>query len=493
MRKFLCILAAVAVVAVVIPAYAEVENVKLSGDVTVRGIFKEDYGLGGIKNNDSYNGTFFNPVDDQQDFFMSQVRLRVDADVTKNISAQLELLNQRDWDGPSGAVQGSGLASGTNIGPGAAPAATNDQFDVLLNLANITIRDMYYEGLTLRVGRQDIQWGEGFVIGNQNLAGPDPSNTIAADEFSQFHSFDAIRAMYEYDPWHFDVLYAKRQENAVNLDDDEDLFGINIGRAFDRYKAEGEVYFVGMRDSAVVNAVGDTFDTTEERWDIGARGSIRPFDRLKLSGETVFQWGEEGGAGVTALSPYTLNGEVQQDVRAWAFDYRAEWDWTELPWPATLGAEWVFYSGEENSEDGKSGAYHPGYRGKFHSAIREFQGQFYLTDVPSTPGFTNEHQVLFDASFHPFNNKDLTFFSRWLMFWLDEIPVTGRGRFIGNELDMTLAYAYTEDLTFKLINAFFVPGDYFRTEGLVANQAGQTASNADEVAKLISAEVVLTF
>lgn len=485
-----------------VPAYAAVENVKISGDVTARGIYKESYTLGGVKDNDTFNGTIFNPADDTQRFVMSQVRVRVNADLTQKVSAEVEFLNQRDWDPPAGGVQGSTMGSAANIGPGGAgtPPGTdsagnllNDQFQVLLNLANITIRDLYYEGLSVKIGRQNIQWGEGFVLGNKQLGNPDPSNSIAADEFSQFTSFDAIRIMLDRAPWHFDAVWMKIQENGVNLGDDQDAFGINIGRTFNAYDAEAEIYFLGSRDAGRTNSVGDTFTTTEEIWNLGTRGSIRPWERLKLSGEVVFQWGEEGGTSTSVLSPFTLNGQKQQDIRAWAFDLRTEWDWLESPWPATLGAEWVFYSGEEDSEDGKSGAYRPNFRGKFHSAIREFQGQFYLTDVPVTAGFTNEHQLMFDASFHPFNNKDLTFFGRWLLYWLDEIPVAGRGRFLGNELDAVLSYAYTEDLTFRLIGALFVPGDYFKTDALTITEAGQSVTTADETAKLLSGEVTLAF
>ena len=493
MHKPAYFLALALTVVLAVPAFAAVENVKLNGDITVRGIYKANTSLGGLEPNDSFNGTVFNPADDDQRFFMSQVRLRTTADLTDHVSGEIELLNQRDVDPPSGGGQGSGLASQTNVGLGAAPSAANDQFDVILNLANITLKELYYPELSVKIGRQNIQWGEGFIIGHQQLGNPDPSNTIAADEFSLFNSFDAIRVMIDKDPWHVDIVGMKIQENSVDSGDDEHSFGINVGRAFDSYQSEGEVYFLGSVNENRANTVGDTFTTNEELWTIGTRGSIRPWDRLKLSGETAFQWGEEGGVSATVLSPFNLNGTRRQDIRAFAFDFRGEWNWLESPWPATLGAEWVFYSGEEDSEDGKSGNWRPLHRGKFHSAIREFQGQFYLTDVPVTAGFTNQHQVMFDAAFHPFNNKDLTFFSRWLLYWLDEIPLSGRGRFVGNELDMTFAYDYTEDLKFKLIGAFFFPGDYFRTEAETSTLAAQVVRQSTEVSKLVSAEVVLTF
>ncbi len=507
MRKTQFFLVMILAVAVATPAFAAVENVKLSGDITVRGFYRSDYALGGDGNGEevtTYNGSQF-AGKDQQRFFTNTVRLRVNADLTENISGEIELLNQRDIDPPSGGAQGSGLVSSAPIsGSSVAPSAANDQFDVILNLANITIKELYYPELTVKIGRQNIQWGEGFVLGNSQLGNPDPSNSLSADEFSAFNSFDAIRALVNKDNWHFDLVAAKIQENRVNADDDQNLFGINIGRTFDQYSAEGEVYFLRSQDGSTVGPLGDVYSKTEQINAFGTRGSIRPFDRLKLSGETVFEFGEEGGAGAgtpvgsasasSTAQAFTLNGRERQQIVAWAYDARAEWEWRESPWPATLGAEWVFYSGEDRDEgDNHSSHYRPLFRGKYHSAIREFQGHFYFPNVGVTPGYTNQHQIMADAAFHPFNNKDLTFFTRWLHFWFDETPFEGRGKTIGNEWLNKLSYDYTEDLKLTLIGSIFFPGDYFETDAPAPNSFGGVSSQANEPAKELVAELALAF
>lgn len=501
-RKITFLFTLVLVISMAASAFAAVENIKFSGDVTTRGLYRESLGFGGIDNNDTFNGTFFNPVEDDQRFYMSQIRLRANADLTNKVSGEMEFLNQRDWDPPRGGAQGSGQATGTVVGPGAAgTSAANDQFDVLINLANFTIKELYYPELSLKIGRQNIQIGEGFVIGNSQLGNPDPGSTLTADEFSLFNSFDAIRFMWNQGAWHGDLLTAKIAERAIDLGDDSDLYALNIGRTFDPYQSEAEIYFVANRDAGGpaiggANSVGDTFEKTEELWTLGVRGSIRPWERLKLSGETAFQWGEEGGKQAnpaTAIGQYTLNGHVRQNIAAWAFDYRAELDVPELPWPAKVGAEWVFYSGEDHAEGGKSGNWRPLYRGKYHSALREFQGQFYLTDVGVTPGFTNQHQLIFDTSFHPFNRQDMSLLTRWLIYWLDETPLEGHGTHIGNELDAVMGYDYTEDLKFKVIGALLFPGGYFDSNVQTDNAGGQSAVTADETAKELVVEVGLAF
>ena len=89
MRKAHFFLAVVTMVAIAIPAYAAVENVKMGGDITVRGLYRDDYSLDGFKDNTTYNGTVFNPSETSQRFFMSQVRLRVNADLTQNVEGQI--------------------------------------------------------------------------------------------------------------------------------------------------------------------------------------------------------------------------------------------------------------------------------------------------------------------------------------------------------------------------------------------------------------------
>ncbi|MBI4116060.1 MAG: hypothetical protein HY447_05785 [Candidatus Omnitrophica bacterium] len=100
---------------------------------------------------------------------------------------------------------------------------------------------------------------------------------------------------------------------------------------------------------------------------------------------------------------------------------------------------------------------------------------------------------MFDAAFNPFNRKDLTFFTRWLMYWLDEIVVDGRGEYLGNELDIVMNYAYTEDLSLQLIGAWFFPGEYFKQSSQMTNAAGQTVGNGDETAQELVASLTLNF
>ena len=102
MRKFLGLVALVVAAALVAaPVYAEVQNVKVSGDVNVKAITHHDFDLkqkqGNLGIPPRQQGVVSN--DDEGDIILQTTRVRVDADLTDNVSAAVRLLNQRIWDG----------------------------------------------------------------------------------------------------------------------------------------------------------------------------------------------------------------------------------------------------------------------------------------------------------------------------------------------------------------------------------------------------------
>ena len=114
------------------------------------------------------------------------------------------------------------------------------------------------------------------------------------------------------------------------------------------------------------------------------------------------------------------------------------------------------------------------YRGKFYSAIHEWQGVFYQTDdVNTTAGlpnannnaWTNQHTILVDASIQPLD--DIILEARYLHFMAQHAygqaigPNAARSKSIGDEIDVRLTYDYTEDVTFGMLTAWFFPGEYF--------------------------------
>lgn len=493
--------------------FAAVQNVKVSGDITMRYLIRDDYDLQDDDDSDTFNSTTFAGgatralgAGDTQEFGMQQVRLRVDAGLSDQISAYVEMLNQRDLDSPTGGAQGSPLFNVTNTGIGASSGVdgggadtTNDQYSVIVNQAYLQAKEVFGYPVTFTVGRQNFHWDEGFVLSKDHLSNADPTNTITADEFTMSHALDGIKMGVDLDPWYLEGLFIQVQENSIISSDDEIVFGAYAHRSWTAYSAETSWFFLGRNDSSAADAFGETQVASDELFALGTHGSIRPWPKLKLTGDAVFQWGEEGGPPSTGntlggLSDFTPTGRVKQDIRAFAFDTRAEYLVDQVPWPTLAGSEWVFYSGEDYDEHGFSGAYRLLFRGKFHSAIREFQNFYYLTDVGGTGNITNQHTFLADVSFHPWNKPDWTFFARWLQYYYHHSPIPSRPKDIGQEVLFKLSYDYTEDLTLSILASFFFPGDYFERGDPVNGGTGRVDQrDSHSAASMLVGEVSLRF
>ena len=419
----ICVL--VIVVALAMPAYAEVQNVKVSGDMAVRSLYRNQLDL------DKDNAT-----ENPETYFMQSVGLNVDADLTDNVAASVRLVNQRDWDNNS-----SGAAT----------------FDVDMDLAYVTLKEMIYEPLTLNVGRQDLWFGRGFIIG-ANIQDFN-SDSISADEYTETTAFDAIRATLDYAPWTIDAIYAKVDENNVATNDDINLYGANVGYVFDSYNAEAEAYWFSKIDSATADV------NTKKVHTFGLRGSLEPLENLSMGAEGAVQIGD-----------YSDGQVSNRTIRAYAFGAYAGYKWPDVTWSPTLDVECIYLTGEKSvgPYTDKWNGWDAMYRGKFDTAIRDYQNWLYATAARATEvaqtewdqdsGMSNQVSLLIKGSVIPM--EDVVLNATYAHFWANETGSFAEGDLvkdddIGNELDLLLTYDYTEDVSFGVLTALFFPGSAY--------------------------------
>ena len=179
-------------------------------------------------------------------YFRSNTQIEVSADLTDNVSTVVNVVNQRDWNATP--LTSAGAASGT---------AVNNEFDVVLDLAYVQMKEIFYSPLTLTVGRQDLWFGRGFIIGNNNHAW-DTQVITQADEYSVTTAFDAVRATLDFKPWTLDFVYSKITEDTTNPENDIDLYIANVNYKFAEYNAVAEGYYVGEVDRNTLSATGTT-------------------------------------------------------------------------------------------------------------------------------------------------------------------------------------------------------------------------------------------
>ncbi|MFC1508600.1 alginate export family protein [Candidatus Omnitrophota bacterium] len=447
LMKICIVLTAIAFIAS--PAFAEVQNVKVSGDILTRGAYRESYTL-----QDDAQQTVDGALSDEHDnLIATAVRLRVDADLTDNVSTVVRLLSEYQWD--TEANQSVGADGGA------------DANDIVMDLANVTLKEVFYQPLTVTVGRQDIRLGNGLVVGDPDTNALSGDANMGFGDLSLRKSFDAVTAVLDYDPLTVDLIYAKINETGTDKDD-EDLYGINAGYKFDQYDAEAEVYWILSKNEDETAPVVTNANDGHEIHTIGTRGSIAVTEDLNLMGEFAWQRGDYDQITIGAT----------RDVSASAFQIGADYSGLNLAWDPIIKAGITHYSGEEVGNTGDMSAWLPLYEDQSHGVVANFV-------LSGMNGGQNSNADIYTIGASATPMEDLSISADIFWFYLDKKLVltdnalanTGTALDwanqgtrendmnlkaddeLGYEVDLALNYDYTEDVKMGLCAGWFVPGE----------------------------------
>lgn len=433
MKKLLIAVLLVAVMAA--PAFASVQNIKVSGDLKATSVLRNNFDLGAGAANQHQNDV------------LSYARIRIDADLTDNVSTTIRLLNERAW--------GDDTSS-----------TTTQNVDV--DLAYVQLREMLYSPLTVTLGRQEINYGNGFIVSSSG-----PNNTAVgtlasiADDLSMRGSMDAIKLVFNYDPLTIDMLAAIVDSNTVGFysqdnTDDVNLYGINANYKFsDKYNSVAEAYFFAKMDRT---GAASTTRKDDAVYVPGFRVSTNPIKGLNLQGEMAWQRGTyqfTGGAnsakreamGAQFIASYLLPFEKTakyEPVATYAYTYvSGDKDLTSAGVPGKV------YTGWDPMFENVAG-------GKIYNSLFDL---------------TNVHVNEFSLSAKPV--QDVTAKLTWTMLALDKkivgntwsrtLPdgdavsfgVKDSKKSLGNEIDLDLTYDYTEDVSIGLSAGWYMPGSVF--------------------------------
>jgi len=481
------LLVAAIMVVLATPAFAAIQNVKVSGDITTSWLNDDNLNLG-----DQSGG---NPIgQNKQNVFLTQTRLRVDADLSDNVSTTVGLINERAWNAENSAASDGSSGTGSY--------ADNLDTNVQLYLASITLREFLYSPLTLQIGRQVFSFGNGLILGD---GGPVNSTTgnlanIYAD-LTERTAYDGVTATLDYKPLTISLIYFKNGEKdeaiighfskyTVGGEDNQssDVYGYNanyqLGDAMNTVVEQylfariNGVGFDDMYPYSGSTAKGNTMYVP------GLRASTNPIKGLNVQGEIAWELGSIPVAGAGAIDNEHRDAMAAQVLASYALPVMDKYK-------PTVNAAWTYVSGDKNgnynyNEDAVKSA-------KTYSAWDEFNtiqgaGTIYRAIFP----LSNENIVSFGASVNPL--EDVTAGVTWTGLWAlqpygeENLPVmiqpdgttitpngnnyNEKGYWLGNETDVNLTYNYTEDVTFGLSLGWFVPGDVFSpNQHVTAQQA----------------------
>ncbi len=136
-KKITMMLALVALMAA--PAFASVQNVKVSGSLATTSVIRKGFDLG------AGAGALT-----AQNIVATTTSLGVAADLTDNVSTNVKLTNEGAW-GLQGAAVDSNAASANNT--------------LYVDAAYVTMKELLYSPLTVTIGRQTLAYGNQFLVG----------------------------------------------------------------------------------------------------------------------------------------------------------------------------------------------------------------------------------------------------------------------------------------------------------------------------------------
>lgn len=455
MRK--TILLALALVAfVAMPAMASVQNVKVSGSIDSTWLLRNDFDLGASV-----------IADEEQNLFITQTMVMVDADLTDNVSTTVCLINERVW------TQKDTLDGGID-----------------LHLAYVTLREMLYSPLTVVVGRQAFHYGNSFIVdaaGTNNSAPTDSGLNGVAEDLTKQTAQDAIRLVFDYKPLSIELLFAKidSRTNTLAADDrdDVDLYGVNTGyEVGDSFNTQVEAYFFARIDKLSNTVAASEFSKSDTVYVPGLRASTNPIEGLNVQAELAWQRGNR------VLTTTTINDNQSREAMGAQVIANYQVPVVEEYKPI-LGYVYTYVSGDSNNGIGDSRAATEKSSEKFTAWDPMFENQAGGTIYNTLFNLTNSHIHSVSAQVNPI--EDVTTKVAWTNLRLDRELRTGQAfalvtpgtggtavafnageKEIGNEVDAIVTYDYTEDVQFGANFGWFMPGDLFKgANDQVATQA----------------------
>jgi hypothetical protein len=457
-------------------AFAELQNVDVGGEIRVRARYWRNVYETGINGPGEIRiPNFFVPKrpigpfglvsrydwddrDHDLGFVEQRTRLNVNADFTNEVRGFIELESYDFW--------GEEFRSNYVTGLDNRAVTAND---VEIYQAYVETNETFGLPLRLRIGRQEMKMGKGWLV--------DDITTALIGR-----SFDAVRVTYTLDKVDMDAWASKLSETGANEEDgDIDFYGLYVTcKAVEWLNASA--YWMYIRDAVSLNDTNfiapiewaedvlglDDYDPTNLHT-VGARffGQAGGFD---YDLELAYQFGDADRAGFGFKPTGFLYGDDDADFDAWAGDFELGYT-IEMAWNPRVYIGGAYFEGEDNRDLSFLDWLNPFYRPDASVSFnRLFPGKPYSFILEIGQDMSNFWQIRGGVTAHPTDTVmaglqaavygvDETFdapisisigdfkipVAPALSFWTEESDDD-----IGTSVHLFVNYQYSEDLYFRV-------------------------------------------
>ncbi len=441
MKKVWLVVALVALTGLAYNTYADVQNIRLSGDIRIRGYWLNN--AADLDNSSSPN----------EDSYISQrTRITVEADLEDHVLVVVSLRGEGLWGGTSeeesfeagGGASGAGLASFQRINRG---------YTVGINEAFVQLNEVFFTPATLKLGRQYLHYGRGLILSG----------------YEQEYNHDAVRLVWDAYPFTLDLVYAKEIESSTfgsgSSARDTDLVFVN-GRVemTDSILRGIEAYFGWLPNGPNVTGLANVPPAAgfASPMLVGARADIDFTKNFQTWVEGAYEFGSNGG--------------TADDISAWLANVGMRLALGDVAWTPAINAGYTYASGGGGTGENN---FLPWF-----DYIEGYNGYLFA------PALSNIHIINLGLSVKPAESTTLSIQGYYYVkvdndspagsnvnidFGGVAAPLTTTGKTLGWEVDGIIAYDYSKDVRLQLVGAVFIPGNAYK------NDPTYSAATAQEV------------
>lgn len=443
-------------------------------------------------------------------YWEQRTRLHVSADFTNEVKAFIELDQIHGW--------GQDFRSNYLTG---ADGRANSSDNVEIFQAYIDVDKIFGLPARLRIGRQEMEFGSGWLTGSD--LGPDPFSGLA---------YDAVRLTVGDDVMHFDAWASKLAERGADEEDgDIDFYGVygtwvlgdgtssampkNFSQAlfpmhmvykmYDSFMRNGpfrgrkqpattdlqfDAYYMYLRDAGSLNDTNfaapiewleDVVDVDDysptELHTVGGRGS-GVWNGFDWEAEAAYQWGNADSTGFLFKPAGQLYGDDNAEWDFWAGHFEVGWT-SPLPWDTRLFLGGAYYGGDDDRSISFVEWLNPFDRPDASVAFNRLFTSWLEDSFIDISAMSNVWTGYIGANAYPSERVELGFTLTYqevldgfdspvtvsLGDW--KIPVApalsfwteGGSNDLGWQTSLWATYAYTENLTFEVGWSHWLVGD----------------------------------
>jgi len=403
-----------------VAAFAAVENVKVSGDITVLGVERSNFNLG---SNDPAYLLGKTSVAKNVSVIASVANLRFNADLTQDIAATVTMTDERVWGCQADSIYASE--------------------------AYITFKKFFNSPLEIKIGLQPVRLGDGILLGDFN--GPTNEFSTGAfhtgliDDLSPRKNPEGILLTYDFSEWvplKLTSGYVKVNEGDPATRDDVNVYFANLGYIYNNMPV-AEIFYVGKKTQkgttfgTFAPGSADSMDSPKGVDNLGARLILSPIKDLAFLFNAIYQ--------------HPDRGDAYDDSRlksAWLASVAAQYSFTKLPWSPVFSVDFGIATDRWNTmyEDVSCASI-------TNAIIADTDGIVAGATLSARPTTDLGVKVRYlNARLYKANTP---LYSNYANYALTT------NREMGNELDVATTYDYTEDVQLGVEGGVLMPGHAF--------------------------------